>query len=269
MKPEPLTEYRQPLPRWMWALALVATFSLALPLLAVFTRVDWSKWWSLITAPSSLAALKLSIITASISTIICVIFGIPLALSLSRGYSRLSRWLRALVLSPLVLPPVVSGLALLYALGKRGLVGKYLDIFGIHLGFSTVAVVLAQCFVSLPFLIITVESSLRSVGSKYDSTAACLGASATRTFFQVTLPLIKPGFIAGVVLCFARALGEFGATLTFAGSMEGVTRTLPLEIYLQRETNPENSVALAVVLVIFAFLLAFFAYRPLSSRVLR
>ncbi len=151
-----------------------------------------------------------------------------------------------------MLPPVVGGLALLYTFGRHGLIGRHLEVAGIQIAFSTTAVVLAQTFVALPFLVISLEGALRTAGRRYEAVAATLGARPTTVLRRVTIPLVLPGLISGAVLSFARALGEFGATLTFAGSLQGVTRTLPLEIYLQRETDPEAAVALSLVLVVVA-----------------
>ena len=154
---------------------------------------------------------------------------------------------RPLILLPLVLPPVVGGIALLYAFGRLGLIGEYLDAAGIQIAFTTTAVVLAQTFVSLPFLVIALEGAARTAGADYEVVAATLGARPTTVWWRVSLPLLAPGLISGAVLAFARSLGEFGATLTFAGSREGVTRTLPLEIYLQRESDADAAVALSLL----------------------
>jgi molybdate transport system permease protein len=171
---------------------------------------------------------------------------------LARHQNRAVRLLRPIVLLPLVLPPVVGGLALLYVFGRLGLLGQYLEAAGVRVAFTTSAVVLAQAFVSLPFLVIALEGAARTAGSGYDAVAATLGARPTTVWWRVTLPLLGPGLLSGAVLAFARALGEFGATLTFAGSREGVTRTLPLEIYLQREADPDAAVALSVLLIAVA-----------------
>jgi molybdate transport system permease protein len=171
---------------------------------------------------------------------------------LARHQNRAVRLLRPIVLLPLVLPPVVGGLALLYVFGRLGLLGQYLEAAGVRVAFTTSAVVLAQAFVSLPFLVIALEGAARTAGSGYDAVAATLGARPTAVWWRVTLPLLGPGLLSGAVLAFARALGEFGATLTFAGSREGVTRTLPLEIYLQREADPDAAVALSVLLIAVA-----------------
>ncbi len=225
-----------------------------LPLVAMISRVDWSRFVELITAPSSLAALKLSLQTSTVSTLLCLVFGVPMALVLARTRFPGMRVVRSLILLPLVLPPVVGGIALLYTFGRRGLLGQSLQVLGLQIAFTTTAVVLAQTFVSLPFMVVALEGTLRTVGSRYEVVAATLGARPTTVLRRVTLPLVLPGLVSGAVLSFARSLGEFGATLTFAGSLEGVTRTLPLEIYLQRETDADTAVALSLVLVAVAIL---------------
>lgn len=240
------------LPRWIYVPAAIGAMFVVLPLVAMAARVDWSQFVSLVTSPESLAALKLSVKTSSASTVLCIVLGVPMALVLARNDSRLVRWTRPLILLPLVLPPVVGGIALLYAFGRLGLLGRYLEAGGIHIAFTTSAVVLAQTFVSLPFLVIALEGAARTAGTDYEVVAATLGARPTTVWWRVSLPLLAPGLVSGAVLAFARSLGEFGATLTFAGSREGVTRTLPLEIYLQRESDADAAVALSVLLVVVA-----------------
>lgn len=225
---------------------------MVLPLAAIITRVHWTNFLGLITSEASVAALSLSLRTSATSTLLCVIFGIPMAMVLARTTFRGQHLLRSLVLLPLVLPPVVGGIALLYTFGRRGLLGHTLDVLGIQVAFSTTAVVMAQTFVALPFLVVSLEGALRTSGQRYEAVAATLGARPTTVFRRVTLPLVLPGLAAGAVLSFARSLGEFGATITFAGSLQGVTRTLPLEIYLQREVDPDAAVALSLVLVLVA-----------------
>jgi molybdate transport system permease protein len=225
-----------------------------LPLVAIVARVDWANFGSLITSESSRAAFWLSLKTSSASTLLCVLLGVPMALVLARRDFPGVGVLRSLVLLPLVLPPVVGGLALLYTFGRRGLLGSELDALGLQIAFSTVAVVMAQTFVALPFLVVSLEGSLRTAGQRYEVVAASLGAGPTTVLRRITVPLVLPGLLSGAVLSFARSLGEFGATITFAGSLQGRTRTLPLEIYLQRETDPDAAVALALVLVIVAVL---------------
>ncbi len=226
-----------------------------MPLVAVLARIDWANFVPLVTSESSRAALLLSIKTATASTAVCVVLGVPMAVVLARGWFPGKSVLRALVLLPLVLPPVVGGIALLYTFGRQGLLGEHLDVLGIRVAFSTTAVVLAQSFVSLPFLVVSLEGALRSAGAGFEQVAATLGAGPSRVLRTITLPLVLPGLMSGAVLAFARSLGEFGATLTFAGSLQGVTRTLPLEIYLQRETDADAAVALSLLLIVIAILI--------------
>ena len=240
------------LPRWIYIPAAIGALFVVLPLIAVAAKVDWPHFWSLITSESSTTALVLSLKTAAASTALCLLLGVPMALVLARSDARLVRTARPLILLPLVLPPVVGGIALLYAFGRLGLIGEYLNAAGIQIAFTTTAVVLAQTFVSLPFLVIALEGAARTAGADYEVVAATLGARPTMVWWRVSLPLLAPGLISGAVLAFARSLGEFGATLTFAGSREGVTRTLPLEIYLQRESDADAAVALSLLLVAVA-----------------
>lgn len=242
--------------RLAWPVAVLAGLGLAflvLPLLALVVRAPWGDLTDLVTRESVLEALVLSIVTAVLATAVCLVLGVPLAALLARsaGWAVFPRrLLRATVTVPLVLPPVVGGIALLLLLGRRGLVGSALyDWFGISVPFTTGAVVLAQVFVALPFLVFAVEGALRSADRRTELAAATLGASRTQVFRHVTLPLVAPGVAAGAVLCFTRALGEFGATITFAGSLPGVTRTLPIASYLAMQTDPDEAVALALLLL--------------------
>lgn len=254
-------------PRWVLVVAAVGAAFVLLPLAGILSRVDWAGFVPLITSDSSIAALLLSLRTAAAATLLCVLIGVPMALTLARTTFPGQGLLRALVLLPLVLPPVVGGIALLATFGRLGLLGGTLEALGIRIAFSTAAVILAQTFVALPFLVLSLEGALRSAGDRYESVAATLGARPSTVLRRVTLPLILPGLLSGAILSFARALGEFGATLTFAGSLEGVTRTLPLEIYLQRETDPDAAVALSLVLVAVAVLVIGLAYRrPRGAR---
>jgi len=234
-------------PRWIVMVAAVGGLFIVLPLIAMAARVDWPDFIPLITSPSSVDALLLSLRTSLLATAACLVLGVPMAIVLARVPFTGSRVVRAVVLLPLVLPPVVGGLALLALYGRRGLLGGALDV-----AFSTPAVVIAQTFVALPFLVLSLEGALRSAGERYEAVAATLGARPSTVLFRVTLPLVLPAIVSGSILSFARALGEFGATLTFAGSLQGVTRTLPLEIYLQRENDPDAAVALSLVLVAVA-----------------
>jgi molybdate transport system permease protein len=241
-------------PQWVFVPAAAGALFIVLPLMAMASRVEWSQFFTLISSESSIAALELSLRTSALSTLLCVIFGVPMAIVLARTSFPGQAFLRSLVLLPLVLPPVVGGIALLYTFGRKGLLGHSLEVLGIPIAFSTTAVVLAQTFVALPFLVVSLEGTLRTAGQRYEVVAATLGARPTTVLRRVTLPLVLPGLAAGAVLSFARSLGEFGATITFAGSLEGVTRTLPLEIYLQRESDPDAAVALSLVLVVVAVL---------------
>jgi molybdate transport system permease protein len=240
------------LPRWVFVPAAVGALFVVLPLLAMLDRVRWGDFLGLISSDSSVDALLLSLRTSAAATLLCVVLGVPMALVLARTSFPGQQLLRSLVLLPLVLPPVVGGIALLYTFGRRGLLGHTLDVLGLQIAFSTTAVVMAQTFVALPFLVVSLEGALRTAGGRYEAVAATLGARPTTVFRRVTLPLVLPGLASGAVLSFARALGEFGATITFAGSLQGVTRTLPLEIYLQRETDADAAVALSLVLVVVA-----------------
>ncbi|WP_433609907.1 ABC transporter permease [Dactylosporangium sp. CA-139114] len=223
---------------------------LVLPLAGLLIRAPWTTLPERIAQPGVLTALRLSLQSATIATVLCLVLGVPLAWLLARVDFPGRRFVRALVTVPLVLPPVVGGVALLLVFGRRGLVGAWLDsTFGITLPFTTSAVVLAEAFVAMPFLIIAVEGALRGADSRYEEAAATLGAGRWTTFTHVTLPLVAPGIAAGGVLCWARALGEFGATITFAGSFPGTTRTMPLEVYLALETDLQAAIVLSLILL--------------------
>lgn len=240
--------------------------ALLLPVVALVAGVDLRRLPELLTTPAALDALVLSLRTSSTATAVCLVLGVPLALALTRLRFPGRSAARALVLLPLVLPPVVGGIALTEAFGRRGLLGEHLHVLGLEIAFTTTAVVMAQAFVSLPFLVVALEGALRARGEAHERTALSLGASPARTFLTVTLPLLGPGLLAGTVLTFARALGEFGATITFAGSLQGTTRTLPLQVYLERETDPEAAVALSLVLVVVALAVIAVAYGRRQGR---
>lgn len=240
------------MPWWVLAVAALGAAFVVVPVVVMATRGDWAHFWSLVTDTSSLDALWLTLKTSVVATALCVVLGVPIAVVLARTSFPGRSILRAAVLLPLVLPPVVSGLALLYAFGRRGPLGEALDDVGISIAFTTTAVVIAHVFVAMPFLVLSVEGALRVTGTRAELAAATLGAGPTRTFVLVTLPAIGPAVAGGALLAFARSLGEFGATLTFAGSLQGVTRTLPLEIYLQREIDPDAAIALSMLLVVVA-----------------
>lgn len=246
---------RPALPRWVAVPAAAAAVFLAVPLLAMLVRVPWVRLPALLATPAALDALGLSLRTCVLTTAVSLVLGLPLALVLSRGRGRWASFGRILATVPMVLPPVVAGLALLVALGRRTWLGGTLASAGIDLAFTTAAVVVAQTFVAMPYLVVSVEGALRSARDRYDVVAATLGARPTTVLRRVTLPLVAPAIASGAALSFARALGEFGATITFAGSLQGTTRTLPLEIYLQREVDTDTAIALSVVLVAIAALL--------------
>ncbi|MEU7898704.1 ABC transporter permease [Nonomuraea sp. NPDC049152] len=239
--------------RLPWLLVVPAVLGLAflvLPLAGLLIRAPWPTLLDRLSEPQVLEALRLSLVTSTIATAGCLLFGVPLAWLLARVTFPGRRLVRALVTVPLVLPPVVGGVALLLVLGRRGLIGQWLDVtFGITLPFTTTGVVIAEAFVAMPFLVISVEGALRAADQRFEEAAATLGASRWTIFHRVTLPLIMPGVVAGAVLCWARALGEFGATITFAGNFPGTTRTMPLAVYLAMETEPEAAIVLSLVLL--------------------
>jgi molybdate transport system permease protein len=223
---------------------------LVLPLVGLLLRAPWSTLPQRLAEPAVLTALWLSLQCATLATLLCVALGVPLAWLLARIEFPGRRLVRALVTVPLVLPPVVGGVALLLVFGRRGLLGEWLDTtFGITLPFTTTGVVLAEAFVAMPFLIIAVEGALRGADSRYEEAAATLGAGRWVTFTHVTLPLVAPGVAAGAVLCWARALGEFGATITFAGNFPGRTQTMPLAVYLALETDLDAAIVLSLILL--------------------
>jgi molybdate transport system permease protein len=229
----------------------VAVAFLLLPLAGLLIRAPWRSMPALLADPLVRQALRLSLVSATLATAVSLVLGVPLAWVLARSRLRGLSVLRALVTLPLVLPPVVGGVALLLAFGRRGVVGRWLDAwFGIQLPFSTAAVVIAETFVALPFLVITVEGALRAADPRYEEASALLGADRWTTFRRVTLPLVAPSVLAGSVLCWARALGEFGATITFAGNFPGRTQTTPIAVYLALESDPDAAIALSLVLLV-------------------
>ncbi|GAA2032998.1 ABC transporter permease [Yaniella flava] len=248
-------------------IACLAGAFFVLPFITLLVDITWSDLPHLLTSQAALDALWLSLRTSVVATILCVILGVPLALVLARTDFPGRTLIHSIVLVPLVIPPVVAGIVLIEAFGRRGLIGEHLSAMGIDIAFTTAAVVMAQTFVALPFMVTSLESHLASGGEHYERIAQSLGASKWRTFSTITLPLLRPGLISGAVLTFARALGEFGATITFAGSLQGTTRTMPLEIYLARETDQDAAVALSLVLIAVAIIVIAVAYfRPTKSR---
>lgn len=258
------------IPRWLYVPAIIGLAFLTLPVLGLLLRADWASFPAAITSEAALAALRLSVQTAIGAVALCLLLGIPLALLLARFDNAATRIVRALVTLPLVMPPLVGGIALLYLLGRHGLAGQYLDLLGITIPFTTMAVVLAQTFVAMPFLVIAVEGALRTAGTHYETVATSLGASRWHIFRRITLPLVAPGVASGTVLAGARALGEFGATALFAGNMAGVTRTMPLAIYTYFNGSPadqDTAIALSLLLigVAIVFLVLIRGWRPSGS----
>lgn len=230
--------------------ALIGLAFLVLPVAGLLVRTPWASLPSRLAAPAVLDALRLSLVTATVATALCVAFGVPLAWLLARTSFPGRGVVRALVTVPLVLPPVVGGVALLLVFGRRGLLGGWLEAaFGVTLPFTTAGVVLAETFVAMPFLVISVEGALRAADARFEEAAATLGAGRWTTFRRVTLPLVAPGVAAGAVLSWARALGEFGATITFAGNFPGRTQTMPLAVYLALETDLQAAIVLSLVLL--------------------
>ncbi len=248
------TKRSQRLPAPALALAIFAVAFFALPLVGLIWRAPWSKAWIYLSADEALTALRLSLTCSLWATGLSILFGVPLAWMLARVEFPGRNAVRALCTLSMVLPPVVGGVALFFALGRRGIVGQYLDRwFDITLAFTTAGVVIAQTFVAMPFLVITVEAALRQLDGRVEDASRTLGASPWYTFRRVTLPAIRPALVAGAVLAWARALGEFGATITFAGNFPGTTQTMPLAVYLSLETNPEAAIILALVLIAVSF----------------
>jgi molybdate transport system permease protein len=230
----------------------VAALFFVLPLAGLLWRAPWGSVVSDLGAPDVRKALKLSLEASLAATLLCLLFGLPLAWVLARIEFPGRRMLRALTVLPMVLPPVVGGIALIYAFGRRGIIGQYLDRwFGIVFPFSTKGAILAEAFVAMPFLVITAEAAFRGLDRNFEDAARTLGASRWTVFRRVTLPLAGPALGAGAVLCWARALGEFGATITFAGNFPGTTQTMPLAVYLSLESSrPETAIVLSLVLLL-------------------
>lgn len=237
-------------PRLLLALAGVAVLLFVLPLIGLAARAPWSRLGELIASPIVLDALWLSLISSLAAAVLAVVLGVPLAWVLARHEFPGRRLVRALVTLPMVLPPVVAGAALLFAFGRRGTFGAPLyEATSFVLPFSLWGVIVANLFVAMPFLVVTVEGALHGIDTRYEETALALGASPLRTFARVALPLVRPSIVAGTVLAWARALGEFGATITFAGNLQGRTQTMPLAVSVALESDRDAAVAISLVLV--------------------
>jgi len=249
---------RARIPAPLIALAAAGLLLFLLPLAGLIARAPWDQVGQALIAPETATALGLSLFCSLTATAVALVLGIPLALLLARTSGTLRAILRAFTTLPMVLPPVVGGVALLLAFGRRGLVGGPLyDAFGLQVPFTTAAAIIAETFVAMPFLVIAVEGGLRALDQRYEEAARVLGARSWRVFFRVTVPLLRPAIFSGAVLCWARALGEFGATITFAGNLPGRTQTIPLAVYVALETRPEGAIALSLILSMIGSFLAF------------
>jgi molybdate transport system permease protein len=248
-------------------LGILGALVFAVPLAGLVWRAPWSSAWSMLSTADARTALKLSLETSLAATGIAIALGVPLAWIQARVAYPGRNLVRGLTLLPMVLPPVVGGIALLLALGRRGLAGRYLDDVGVHLPFHVTGAIMAETFVAMPFLVITAEAAFRSVDRRYEDAARSLGSSRWSVFRRVTLPTIRPTLIAGAVLCWARALGEFGATITFAGNSTGKTQTLPLFVYVQLEAgNNDAAVILSLLLVVVSLIVAVVVLLGLRNR---
>lgn len=238
------------IPGPLLALAGAGLLLFLLPLTAIIVRAPWDRLGQQLMSSETATALGLSLFCSVIATAIALVLGIPLAVVLSRTTGTLRSVLRALTTLPMVLPPVVGGVALLLAFGRRGLVGAPLyQLFGVQIPFTTSAAVIAETFVAMPFLVIAVEGGLRALDRRYEEAARALGATSWKVFARVTIPMLRPAIFSGAVLCWARALGEFGATITFAGNLPGRTQTVPLAVYVALETRPEGAIVLSLILL--------------------
>lgn len=238
-------------PRGLALIGLPAAALVIVPIAAVVWRTPWSNFWSAVSNDASRTALVLSLRTSVVATLLALIFGTPLAWFLANSNLRGRSLVRALIILPMVLPPVVGGVALLFAFGRRGLMGGLLnDWFGIRLAFTETATVMAQFFVAAPFFVVVMEAAFEQVDQRVVGAARTFGAGPWRTFLSVTIPLVRPSLIAATVLTWARALGEFGATITFAGNTPGRTQTVPLAVYSALESGDDSALALSILMVI-------------------
>ena len=239
-------------PRGLGAIGVIGALFLVLPLFGIVRRVAWTSLWEQLTSTQVTEALRLSLLASVLATLCALILGFPLAWLLARAHFRGRALLRALVTLPMVMPPVVGGIALLGVYGRtNGLLGSFLfDTFGVQVTFSLTAVVIAETFVALPFLVLAIEGGLRSIDPRHEEAAAVMGAGPWQQMSHVTFRLLRPSLVAGVAVAWARALGEFGATITFAGNIESRTQTTPLAVYMLLESEPEAAYALSLVLVV-------------------
>jgi molybdate transport system permease protein len=244
-----VTARREGLPPAAVAGASLGAALFLLPLVGLLWKAPWATLGQALTAPEALIAMRLSLVCSLAATGLSVVLGLPLAWVQARGSFPGRGFLRAVTLLPVVLPPVVGGVALLAVFGRRGLIGQWLEPLGIHLPFTTAGAVLAETFVAMPFFVLAMEGALRGLDRRLEDAARTLGATRWTVFRRVTMPLVRPSLAAGAALCWARALGEFGATITFAGNFPGRTQTMPLAVYMALETRPEAGLALSLVLL--------------------
>ena len=243
----------QKIPKFIWLLASISVLLVALPLAGIFIRAPWADFITLVGERATRDSFFISLQTSIIATFFAFVFGVPLAWVFARHSSRAVGVIRTICISPMVLPPVVGGIALLTAFGRRGIVGQFLfDWWGISLPFTRSAVVLAQVFVSMPFLVVATETAFRQIDRGLEEAARTLGATPTRVFFTVALPGARQAIGAGIALAWARAIGEFGATITFAGSFPGRTQTLPMAVYELVSVNYQQSLVLSLILVVIS-----------------
>ncbi|HEX4058682.1 MAG TPA: molybdate ABC transporter permease subunit [Galbitalea sp.] len=249
------------IPGILWVPAGIALAFLVLPVVSLLVQAPWRTLGQVVVGSDVGQSLALSLGAGAAATVVSIVFGVPLAWVLARstGWNpAIRRLLRAFVTVPLVLPPVVGGIALVLLLGRTGLIGQFLyRWFDFTIPFTTPAVIISESFVAMPFLVLSVEGALRGADRRYEDAAATLGASRWMIFRRVTLPLVAPGILAGAVLSFARALGEFGATITFAGDFPGVTRTMPIAAYIALETDPGAAYVIAVILLLVSVAVLF------------
>jgi len=259
----PMPPPGRPAPALARAAALVAVAFLVLPLVGLAARAPWGRAGDVLRAPATLDAFRLSLVVSTTATAFSFVFGFPLGWWLARGGGRAMAVVRPVVLLPLVLPPVVGGVGLLAALGRRGIVGAWLARLGIHLPFTTTGAILAATFVSLPLVALAVEGGFRALDPRFEDAAAAMGASRGYTLRRVTLPLLGAQVAAGLALGWARALGEFGATITFAGNLQGRTQTLPLAVYELLQTDPDAAIVVSLILVVVAAAVLIILHRRL------
>ncbi|MEC7844388.1 MAG: ABC transporter permease [Actinomycetota bacterium] len=241
------------IPPLLWTGALITSIFLIVPFIGLSQRTPWSMFFQIVSEDDVVQSITLSLIVATSATIICFLLGLPLGWVLARSQARGLKVIRAIVLLPMVLPPVAGGTALLFALGRKGFIGEKLDSWlGITLPFTTAGAVVAATFVSLPFFVLAIETAASQLDPQFEESSLSLGATPTRTFFTTSLPMVKSAIFAGIALSWARALGEFGATITFAGDNPERTRTLPLQLFVALETNPERAVVLGMLMVVIS-----------------